>query len=123
MHDDFGKFLNEKQFCDVQFTVGIEEVKISAHIAIVAARSPVLKEKILSAREAFNEQLEKHNEDSDDVPKRPILDVKIPDALPDAFEKVLSYIYTDRIDCKLMILYFDIFKTFSTSTSSTTFQI
>lgn len=30
---------------------------------------------------------------------RPILDVKIPDALPEAFEKVLHYIYTDRIDC------------------------
>lgn len=30
-----------------------------------------------------------------------MLDVKIPDALPEAFEKVLHYIYTDRIDCKL----------------------
>lgn len=37
-----------------------------------------------------------------DVPfnDRPILEVKIPDAVPDAFEKVLNYIYTDRIDCK-----------------------
>lgn len=108
MHDDFGKFLNERQFCDVQFTVGIEEVKIPAHIAIVAARSPVLKEKILSAREVYNEQLEKHsNDDVDDASEKPLLDVKIPDALPEAFEKVLSYIYTDRIDCK--------FSTFSKS--------
>lgn len=29
-----------------------------------------------------------------------MLDVKIPDALPEAFEKVLNYIYTDRIDCE-----------------------
>lgn len=37
-----------------------------------------------------------------DVPfsDRPILEVKIADALPEAFEKVLNYIYTDRIDCK-----------------------
>lgn len=47
LHDDFGKFLTERQFCDVQFIVGMEEVKIPAHIAIVAARSPILKEKIL----------------------------------------------------------------------------
>lgn len=37
-----------------------------------------------------------------DVPfnDRPILEVRIPDAVPEAFEKVLNYIYTDRIDCK-----------------------
>lgn len=29
---------------------------------------------------------------------RSLLQVMIPDALPDAFEKVLHYIYTDRID-------------------------
>lgn len=47
LHDDFGKFLSERQFCDVKFLVGHDEVKIPAHIAIVAARSPVLRAKIL----------------------------------------------------------------------------
>ena len=47
LHDDFGKFLADRQFCDVQFIVGMEEVKIPAHIAIIAARSSVLKDRIL----------------------------------------------------------------------------
>lgn len=50
----------------------------------------------------MNEHLEKLFGRTD-VPfaDRPILEVKIDDALPEAFEKVLHYIYTDRIDCKL----------------------
>lgn len=49
----------------------------------------------------MNEHLEKLF-GTTDVPfsDRPILEVKIPDALPEAFEKVLHYIYTDRIDCE-----------------------
>lgn len=40
---------------------------------------------------------------SSDMPaERPILEVKIPDALPEAFGKVLYYIYTDRIDCRFL---------------------
>lgn len=34
--------------------------------------------------------------------ERPNLEVKIADALPEAFEKVLYYIYTDRIDCRFL---------------------
>lgn len=33
---------------------------------------------------------------------RPILEVKLTDAFPEAFEMVLNYIYTDRIDCKYL---------------------
>lgn len=47
LHDDFGKYLMERQFCDVQFVIGLEEVTIPAHIAMVAARSPFLRAKIL----------------------------------------------------------------------------
>lgn len=54
------------------------------------------------ARESMNDYLEKQLGVTDiplsDQPT--MLDVKIPDALPEAFEKVLHYIYTDRIDCK-----------------------
>lgn len=102
LHNDFGKFLTEGQFCDVQFVIGSNEIKLPAHVAMVAARSPVLMEKIRAARNSMNEHLEKLFGTSD-VPftgDRPILEVKIPDAIPEAFEKVLYYIYTDRIDCK-----------------------
>ena len=58
------------------------------------------------ARDSMNEYLEKQL-GATDIPlsdQPTILDVKIPDALPEAFEKVLHYIYTDRIDCKLKII-------------------
>lgn len=50
----------------------------------------------------MNEYLEKQLGATDiPIADRPtILDVEIPDAQPEAFEKVLHYIYTDRIDCK-----------------------
>lgn len=32
--------------------------------------------------------------------ERQILEVKLPTAEPEAFEMILNYIYTDRIDCK-----------------------
>lgn len=37
-----------------------------------------------------------------DVPftERTILEVQLPNAQPEAFEMVLNYIYTDRIDCE-----------------------
>ena len=48
MRDDFGKLLMSKQFCDVNFIVGSdgEEEVIPAHVAIVAARSEKLQEKL-----------------------------------------------------------------------------
>lgn len=56
---------------------------------------------IRTARETMNQHLE-NLFGTIDVPfnDRPILEVRIPDAVPEAFEKVLNYIYTDRIDCK-----------------------
>jgi leucine-zipper-like transcriptional regulator 1 len=47
LHDDFAKFLLNRQFCDVQFVVGPDEVKVAAHIALIAARSLFLRTKIL----------------------------------------------------------------------------
>lgn len=55
------------------------------------------------ARDSMNEYLERQF-GTTDIPvveqSSILLNVKIPDALPEAFEKVLHYIYTDRIDCK-----------------------
>lgn len=47
LHDDYGKYLVERQLCDVQFIVGNDEIKVPAHVAMVAARSPFLRAKIL----------------------------------------------------------------------------
>lgn len=33
---------------------------------------------------------------------RPMLEVKLPTAEPEAFEMILNYIYTDKIDCKCL---------------------
>nr|XP_031838427.1 leucine-zipper-like transcriptional regulator 1 isoform X2 [Nomia melanderi] len=99
LHDDFGRLLSGRLFCDVEFVVGEMETKIPAHIAMVAARSQFLRTRIRQARE----KRDKHLEDvfgTTDVPIKdlPLLEVRLKDAVPEAFEMVLNYIYTDRID-------------------------
>ena len=51
LHDDYGRLLESKQFCDVDFIVGTEKTRIEAHIAMVAARSSWLMNKIKQARD------------------------------------------------------------------------
>nr|XP_037271803.1 LOW QUALITY PROTEIN: leucine-zipper-like transcriptional regulator 1 [Rhipicephalus microplus] len=100
LHDDFGRLLETQQFCDVQFLVGLEEVSILAHVAFVAARSTWLRDKIRRAREAL--VIAEAEAAFDRWGKRlftgATLQVRLPDAVPEAFELVLTYIYTDRID-------------------------
>ncbi|GAB0088910.1 Leucine-zipper-like transcriptional regulator 1 homolog [Sergentomyia squamirostris] len=117
LQDDLGKFLTERQFCDVQFVVGSDEVKITAHVAMIAARSQFLRAKILAAREARSQHFEKIF-GTTEVPfaERQMLEVKLPGAVPEAFEMVLNYIYTDRIDFrdpfsnKIVLLMMDIYQ-------------
>lgn len=99
LRDDFGKLLNSRLFSDVEFIVGESETKILAHVAIVAARSEFLRSRIRQACEKRNKQLEKEF-GSLDVPAKdmPSLEVRLKDAVSEAFEMVLNYIYTDRID-------------------------
>ncbi|XP_028136703.1 leucine-zipper-like transcriptional regulator 1 [Diabrotica virgifera virgifera] len=99
LHEDYGKLLETRMFCDVQFLVGPEEQKITGHVALVAARSGYLRKLIRQARE--NRDL--HLERLFGTPKVPftdipLLEVKLPDADPEAFEMVLNYIYMDCID-------------------------
>lgn len=47
LHDDFGRFLVQQELCDVEFIVGVDEVRILGHIAIMVARSEYLRGKIL----------------------------------------------------------------------------
>ncbi|CAK9800483.1 Leucine-zipper-like transcriptional regulator 1 [Anthophora quadrimaculata] len=94
LHDDFGRLLNARLFCDVEFIVGESETKIPAHIAMVAARSQFLRARIRQAREKRDKYLEQVIVTGD----MPLLEVRLEDAVPEAFEMVLNYIYTDRID-------------------------
>ncbi|XP_058802390.1 leucine-zipper-like transcriptional regulator 1 isoform X4 [Phymastichus coffea] len=99
LHDDFGRILNSRLFCDVEFIVGDNQTKIPAHIAMVSARSKFLRQRIREAKHKQREHLEKKF-GNDKVPTKdlPMLQVKLIDALPEAFDMVLNYIYTDRID-------------------------
>ncbi|XP_064461375.1 leucine-zipper-like transcriptional regulator 1 [Ornithodoros turicata] len=106
LHDDFGRLLESRQFCDVQFLVGPEDIVIPAHIAFVAARSQWLRDKIRRAREKQEDRDLDHAlvdlcpgaDGSMSAAVTPVLRVRLRDAVPEAFELVLTYIYTDRID-------------------------
>jgi len=76
LRDDFGKLLNSRLFCDVEFIVGEPETKILAHVAIVAARSEYLRLRIRQACEKRNKQMEKEL-GTVDVPMKdiPLLEV------------------------------------------------
>jgi hypothetical protein len=91
LHDDYGRLLENQQFCDVHFVVGKEAQRIPAHIAMVAARSSWLRNRICQSRDQLlNVETEKREGD--------VLEVVLPDAVPRAFSLVLSYIYTDKIN-------------------------
>ncbi|XP_011865569.1 PREDICTED: leucine-zipper-like transcriptional regulator 1 isoform X2 [Vollenhovia emeryi] len=96
LHDDFGRLLNTALICDVEFIVGELETKIPAHIAMVAARSQFLRARIRQAREKLDKYMEQLPKESSN--KVPPLEVRLQDAVPEAFKMVLNYIYTDRID-------------------------
>ncbi|XP_070153632.1 leucine-zipper-like transcriptional regulator 1 isoform X1 [Polyergus mexicanus] len=98
LHDDFGRLLNIRLFCDVEFIVGELGTKIPAHIAMVAARSQFLRTRIRQAREKRDKHLEQVFSTVDVPIKVPPLEVILKDAVPEAFEMVLNYIYTDHID-------------------------
>ncbi|GAB6032197.1 Leucine-zipper-like transcriptional regulator 1 [Chamberlinius hualienensis] len=93
LHEDFGRILEIQQFCDVVFIVGEDQRRIYAHVAFVTARSQWLRNRIRTARDQQEAHLEKVG--SKFVP---MLEVQIRDAVSPAFEMVLHYIYTDRID-------------------------
>lgn len=87
LHDDFGKLLDNKEFCDVEFLLGQNEYKIEAHLALITARSKYL------AGQIRQQQINMEKESLDGLVK-----VRLPEAVPEAFEMVLNYIYTDKID-------------------------
>ena len=93
LRDDFGRLLSSGQMADVHFVVGgggigeEGETVVPAHVAMVAARSKHLRDKIRQAKEAREEGQED------------VLRVDLPEAVDGrAFRLVLEFIYTDKID-------------------------
>ena len=87
LEDDYEKLLRWKQFYDVDFVVA-GGATVSAHSAIVAARSKWLRNKLV---EAIKER--------DPVDKKSRLKVKLEENTNEkAFQFVLDFIYTDKID-------------------------
>ncbi|KAG7197202.1 hypothetical protein KM043_007278 [Ampulex compressa] len=97
LHDDFGRLLSGRLFCDMEFIVGKDETRIPAHIAMVAARSQFLRVRIREAQEKRDKHL-KEVFGNAVVPVNDLPLLRFKDAVPEAFEMVLNYIYTDRIN-------------------------
>lgn len=98
LHDDYGRLLESQQFCDVHFIVGQDKVCIPAHIALVAARSPWLQQKIRQTKTQIEyNALVDEGQGEGQNSKVKFIEVVLEDAEPRAFELVLEYIYQDRI--------------------------
>lgn len=78
LHDDFGKLLKTRQFCDIEFLVGQPEKRIKAHTSMVAARSQSLRMRIKEALESRQKHLEETYGNNVINPKDlPLLEVSI----------------------------------------------
>ena len=98
---DFGRLLESNQFTDINFLVGCDPgVVVAAHIALVAARSDWLRSRIREAKAGRDAHLSKLFLGDARPTQRdcPVLEVRLPEADPDAFKMVLDFIYTDQID-------------------------
>jgi len=93
--EDFASLLKKQLFCDVHFVLGEDKVIVKAHAAVVAARSPFLRRKILEVYET--------NHPQQDNPKLPsfiheeVLSVKLKEVGGEAFKMAMYSMYTDRI--------------------------
>ncbi|XP_022656642.1 leucine-zipper-like transcriptional regulator 1 [Varroa jacobsoni] len=98
LHEDFSRLLRNRLFCDIEFLVGQEGIVVPAHMAFVAARSTFLRERILRAKEEQEERALLEGNGPSDTNTCSMLSVRLPDVPPEAFQLVLTYIYTDCID-------------------------
>lgn len=93
--DNFANLLKSEQFCDLHIILGREEMLAKAHAAVVAARSPFLRRKILEVYEATHMK--------QDNPKLPAfilkepLKVQLKEVHGEAFQMAMYSMYTDRI--------------------------
>lgn len=106
LHDDFGRILESRQFCDMEFRLDDGQPNIEAHIPIVAARSAWLQEQIklsLAAAKPSNISDCDMERPSDDATYRRTTStsgniyVNLVGVDRYAFKVVLWFIYTDQI--------------------------
>lgn len=132
LQEDFGRILESRQFCDMEFQLDDSEENAEAHIAIVAARSPWLRQQIVEAKNMQKHALtgdscivERPADEShtcsvpeSDIPEK--LCIKLPEVDRHAFKVALWFIYTDQIypyikdeqgaTTDVMILIMDVYK-------------
>ncbi|PIK58930.1 putative leucine-zipper-like transcriptional regulator 1, partial [Apostichopus japonicus] len=96
LKDDFGRFLLTSKFTDVDFLVGENREEISGHAAIIIARCRYLHQKIEKTKEILAAQ----NAGLGDVAQsdNQHFQVVLSEARPEAFQMVLWFIYTDKLD-------------------------
>ena len=103
LREDLSGLLDSRMLCDLEFVVGEgpEKESLFAHISIVAARSPILRMKIM---DQLNELCDsKNHQNRDHILSVLDLDngervvLPFPKVMPAAFKIVLTFIYTDRI--------------------------
>ena len=103
--DDFANLLKKQLFCDILFALGPEALVMRAHAAVVAARSPFLRHKILEVYQAHCGGNERESADEVVVLlpfslKEP-LRVELKEVASEAFRMALYFMYTDRVHPEL----------------------
>ena len=94
--DDFSKLLKGEQFCDVHLLLGKPCIVTKAHAAVVAARSPYLRQKILEVYEHTCNPETPPRDSPHFLISQP-LEVSLPEVNADAFRMAMFSMYTDRI--------------------------
>lgn len=94
LHDDYGRLLDSGQFCDTEF-VFVGKNPICAHAAIVAARSPYIRQKLLPLLKSHKEHEAGCSTGSSKQTSRYKVEIGDVDVL--SFKVVLWFMYTDQI--------------------------
>ena len=94
--EDLASLLEKELFTDTHFIVGKDQVLVRAHAAIVVARSPYLRRKILEVYCSSHTQQEEDPNAPRFVPKEP-LTIHLEGVSSEAFKQALYSMYNDRI--------------------------
>ena len=103
LREDLSRLLDSRMLCDLEFVVGEDPEKESlfAHISIVAARSPILRMKIMDQLNELCDTKKHQNREHIltvlDLDNGERVVLPFPKVSPAAFKIVLTFIYTDRI--------------------------
>ena len=96
--DDFARLLETEQFCDVHFLLSSPSmIIVKAHAAVVAARSPYLRQKIIDIYHQQTPNYEAPPIYSAQFTRQEPLEVPLPEVSPEVFRMVLYSMYTDHI--------------------------